>query len=238
MAAVATAEERTPHVPHGLSMEREPQGEPQAVSDIGRQLRDPPEAPRIVPNVDTRPRQPSARTAPTDDGATALRDRRIAQYEARLQNSQARASAAYDAGCRDPEPTAATGAGLLRGASHGYLLHPDQVSRPSQLAADTTDGPWARHQQRAHRLTPSQPRPASATQCGAHERVVETIGARMHQLPAPPPVDLGPMEMPDSPSAEEDMDEGCVGYPPQLASAPPIRGANPQWRKAFSSRPV
>ncbi len=181
--------------------------------DIGRQLLDPVEASQTVPSVDACPQQLSTRTAPTDDGATVLRDRRIAEYEARLQNSRARASAAYDAGYRDPELTAAMGAGLLRGAGHGYLLHPDRVSRPSPLAADTTDGPWARHQQRAHRLTLSQPRSASATQYCVHERVVETIGARMHRPPAPPPVNLCPMEMPDSPSAEEDTDEGFVGYP-------------------------
>ncbi len=160
--------------------------------DIGRRLWDPPEAPQIVPSVGTRPWQPE------DDGATALRDWHIAEYEARLQNSQARASAAYDAGCRDPEPVAATGAGLLRGARHDYLLHPDRVSRPSRLAADT----MGRHQQRAHRLTSSQPWTASAKQYGVHERVVETIGARMTRQLAPPPVSLGPMEMPDSPSAE------------------------------------
>ncbi len=145
--AVATAEEQNSRVPNGLSIGREPQEESGVSFDIGRQLRDLVEAPQLVPNVDTRLRQPSARTAPTDDGATALRDQHIAEYEARLQNSWARASAAYDAGCRDPEPTAATGTGLLRGARHGYLLHPDRVSQPSWLAADTTDGPWARHQQ-------------------------------------------------------------------------------------------
>ncbi len=145
--AVAAAEEQNPQAPNGLSIEREP-GVP---FDIGRQLREPVEAPQTAPNVDTRLRQPFTHMAPNDDGATALQDRRIAEYEARLQNSWARASAAYDAGCRDPEPVAATGAGLLRRAGHGYLLHPDQVSRPSRLAADTSDGPWARHQQRAHR---------------------------------------------------------------------------------------
>ncbi len=80
-----------------------------------------------MPNIDVRPRQLADRTAPADDGATALQDRRIAEYEARLQNIRARATAAYDAGYRDPEPTAATGAGLLRGAGHDYLLHPDRV---------------------------------------------------------------------------------------------------------------
>ncbi len=109
--------------------------------EIGRRLKDPVEAPQTVPNVNVRPRQLADRTAPIDDGATALRARRIAEYEARLQNSCAKAPAAYDVGYRDPEPTAATGTGLLRGAGHGYLLHPDQGSRPSRLAADTTDGP-------------------------------------------------------------------------------------------------
>ncbi len=221
--AETTVKEWYTRSPNGPPIAGEPQEEQGATFDIGRQLRDPVEAPQTVPNVDTRPRQLSTRPAPTDDGATGLRDRRIAEYDARLQNSRARASAAYDAGCRDLEHTAATGAGLLRGAGHGYLLHPDRVSRPSRLAADTTDGPWAPHQQRAHRLTPSQPRSASATQYGAHERVVETIGARMHRLPAPPPVNLFPMEMPDSPSAEEDTDEGFVGYPslPQVIRPQP-----------------
>ncbi len=154
---VSVAEEQYTRSPNGLSTGREPQEEFGVSFDIGRQLRDPVEAPQTVPNVDARPWQLAERTAPIDDGTTALRDRRLAEYEARLQNSCARASAAHDAGYRDPEPTAATGAGLLRGAGHGYLLHPDRVSQPSRLAADTTDGPWARHQQRAQRLTPSQP---------------------------------------------------------------------------------
>ncbi len=191
--AVTTAEKQHPQVPNGLSVEREPQEETGVPFEIGRWLQDLVEAPQTVPNIDVRPRQIADRKAPTDDGTTALRDRRIAEYEARLQNSRARSSAAYDAGYVGPEPTTATGTGLLRGAGHGYLLHPDRVRQPSRLAADTTDSPWARHQQRASSLTPSQPRPASATRYGAHERVVETIGARMHQLPAPPPVNLCPM---------------------------------------------
>ena len=191
--AESTVGEQYTCAPNGLSTGREPREETGVSFDIGRQLRDPVEAPQTVPNVDARPQQLAERTAPIDDGATALRDWRIAEYEARLQNSRARASAAHDAGYREPEPTTATGTGLLRGAGHGYLLHPDRVSRPSRLTAETTDGLWARHQQRAQRLTPSQPWSASATQYGAQERVVETIGARMHQLPAPPPVNLCPM---------------------------------------------
>ncbi len=209
---MSVAEEQYTRSPNGLSTGREPLEELGVPYDIGRQLRDLVEAPQTVPNVDARPRQTAERMAPIDDGATALWDRRLAEYEARLQNSRARASAAHDAGYRDPEPTAVMGAGLLRGTGHVYLLHPDRVSRPPRLAADTTDGPWARHRQQAQRLTPSQPRLVNATQCGAQERVVEMIGARMHRLPAPRPVNLCPMEMPDSPSPEEDTDEGFVGY--------------------------
>ncbi len=123
--AVPAAEERYTCSPNGLSTGGEPQEESGVLFDIGRQLRDPVEAPQTVPLVDVRPRQLAERTVPIDDGATALRDRRIAKYKARLENSCARASAAHDDGYIDPEPTAATGAGLLRGAGHGYLLHPD-----------------------------------------------------------------------------------------------------------------
>ncbi len=123
--AVTTAEGRYTRSPNGPSPVGEPHEEPEAVFDIGRQLRDPTEASQTVPSADTCPRHLPSHTAPEDDRATTLRDRRIAEYEARLQNSRARGSAAYDAGCRDPEPVAATGVGLLRGAGHGYLLHPD-----------------------------------------------------------------------------------------------------------------
>ncbi len=150
----------------------EPQEKPEVALDIGRQLRDPIEVLQTVPCVDAHPQYPPTCTAPEDDGATVLRDRRIAEYEARLQNSRARVSAAYDTGCRDPDPVATKGTGLLRGAGHSYLLHPDWVSRPSRLAADTMDSLWARHQWRTHRLTNSQPRPTSATRYGEHERVV------------------------------------------------------------------
>ncbi len=187
-AAVTTAEEWYSRSTNSPSMVGGPQKEPEVAFDVGRQLRDPIEAPQTVPHVDVRPWHTPTRTAPEDDGATALQDQRIAEYEARLKNSRARAAAAYDARCSDLEPVAATGTGLLRGAGHSYLLHPDRVSWSSRLAADMMDGPWARHQQRAHKLTSSQPRSASATQYCAHEYVVESIGARMTRQPAPRPV--------------------------------------------------
>ena len=85
--AVSTAEERYTHAPNGLSTGREPPEETGVSFDIGGQLGDPVEAPQTVPNVDARPRQLAERMAPIGDGATALQDRCIAEYEARLQNS-------------------------------------------------------------------------------------------------------------------------------------------------------
>ncbi len=86
-AAVTTAEERYSRSTNGSSLVGEPHEEPGMAFDIGRQLRDPIEAPQTVPSVDARPRQPPTRTAPEDDGAAALQDRHIAEYEARLQKA-------------------------------------------------------------------------------------------------------------------------------------------------------
>ena len=102
IAVVTTAEERYARSPNGSPMAGEPQEEQGATFDIDRQLWDPVETPQVVPSVHARPWQPSVSKAPEDDGATAVQDWRIAEYEARLQNSWARASAAYDAGCRSP----------------------------------------------------------------------------------------------------------------------------------------
>ncbi len=55
IAAVTTAKEWYSRARSGLSMVGEPQKEPEAAFDIGRQLRDPPEAPQTVPSVDTCP---------------------------------------------------------------------------------------------------------------------------------------------------------------------------------------
>ncbi len=182
---------------------------PEVGFDIGRQLSDPVEAPQTVPHMNECPRHPPTCTAPEDDGDIALQDRGIAEYEARVQ-----AHVVPEAGYRDPDLVATTDAGLLRGARHGYLLHPDRVSQPTRLAADATDSPWARHQQRAHRLTNSQPQLTSATRYGVHDRVREPLGTGTAWQPAPQPAPQGSMEMPDSPSEEEDTDEGFVGYPP------------------------
>ncbi len=43
-----------------------------------------------VPKVDVSPRTACMQLPPRDDGATLLRDRRLAEYEARVQRSKAR----------------------------------------------------------------------------------------------------------------------------------------------------
>ncbi len=119
-------------------------------------------APQVVPDTDMCLRDTRPRMAPVNDGATALRDRRLLEYEARLNHSQARPTATTEIGDERSDPVAATGGGILRGAGHGYLLHPQCASRPSRLAANVTDSPWARHQQRAQSLNRTSTRPSGS----------------------------------------------------------------------------
>ncbi len=98
-----------------------------------RQLPDTIGAPQVVPDTDMHLGDVRSRTAPVNDGATALRDRRLAEYEARLNNSQARPTATTEIGDERSDPMAATGSGILRGAGHGYLLQPP-VCQPTQTS--------------------------------------------------------------------------------------------------------
>ncbi len=65
---------------------------------------------------------------------------------------------------------AGTSGGILRGARHGYLLHPSCASRASRLAANVTDSPWARHQQRAQKLNGTSTRPVDVVYGDVHYR--------------------------------------------------------------------
>ncbi len=125
-------------------------------------------APQVVPDTDMRLRDARPRTTSVNDGATALRDRCLAEYEARLYHSQARPTATTEIGDERSDAMAATGSGILRLAGHGYLLHPQCASRPSRLAANVTDSPWARHQQRAQKLTKTSTRPSRAVYGDVH----------------------------------------------------------------------
>ncbi len=207
-----TAEEQYSRSTNEPSIVGEPQEVPEVAFNIGRQLRDPPEAPQTMPCIDVHPLHPPMRMAFKDDGATALRDWHTAKYEARLRNSQAQAPVAQILG-RDLDLIATTGAGLLRGAGYGYFLHPDRLSRPTWLTADLVDSPWAHHQQRADGFTNNQPRSTSASQYGVHDWVAEPLGTGMARQPAPQPIPQGSMEMPDPPSEGKETDEGYAVIP-------------------------
>ncbi len=155
------------------------------------------------------PDNPPVCMAPEYHGATVLRDRRIADYEARLRNSQTQAPVVPDTGYEDPYPVSTTGTGLLRGAT-SYS--------PCRLAGLLGWQPilWTANGLTAHRLTNSSLGLASATRYGVHDRdrVVEPIGLGITRQPAPQPRYQASMEMPDSLFEGEETDEGYVGYPP------------------------
>ena len=100
----------------------------------------------MVPSTDVQPKSTQMWLVPEDD---ALRDRWIAEYEARLRANWAQPMVEPEKGYDEPDPVATSGAGLLLGAGHSHLLHPGWVIRPTQLAVETMDRSWARHKQRA-----------------------------------------------------------------------------------------
>ncbi len=125
-------------------------------------------APQVVPDTDTRRMDARPRTAPVADGATALRSRRLTEYEARLKHSQARPTATTEIVDERSDPMVAMGGGILRGAEHGHLLHPGCASQPGRLPANVTDVPWARHQQGAQKLNGISAQPMDAIYGDVH----------------------------------------------------------------------
>ncbi len=106
----------------------DPQEVPRGAISATRQPPNVTGAPQVVSNTDMHPRDARPRTAPVDDGATMLRDRRLAEYEARLNHSQARPTATTVIGGGRSDPIFAMGGGILIVA--GHLLHPSCASRP------------------------------------------------------------------------------------------------------------
>ncbi len=94
----------------------EPQEVPWVAIPVNRRMQIETEAVQEVPKVDVRSRTARTQLAPEDDGATALRDRRLAEYEARLQHSQVRHPVRSENGPREGSPGATTGTGPMRGA--------------------------------------------------------------------------------------------------------------------------
>ncbi len=80
---------------------------------------------------------------------TALRDRRLANYEARLKQEEP----------VSPIPTAVVSASAPRSAEHYQMAHPGAGSASDPLRVGETVRPWTHHQERAHRLSarPEQP---------------------------------------------------------------------------------
>ncbi len=80
---------------------------------------------------------------------TALRDRHLANYEARLKQE----------GPVSPVLTAVVSASAPRSAEHDQMVHPGADSASNSLRAGETVSPWTRHQERTHRLSarPEQP---------------------------------------------------------------------------------
>ncbi len=197
-----------------LTATREPIGVQREPIMATRQFPDTTGASHVVPDTDMHLRDTHPQTAPAKDGATALRDRRLAEYEARLNHSQARPTATTEIGDERSDPVAATGGGILRGAGHGYLLHPQCASRPSQLAANVTNSPWARHPQRAQSLTRPSTRPLGAVYRDVHYREpgLEHEGTVPCQQFAPIQRCQASMETPDD-ASEEDAQPEFVPLP-------------------------
>ncbi len=117
----------------------EPQEVPQVAIPATQQTGLDTDAPQEVPKVDVHPRTARMQLAPKDDRATALQDRRLAEYKARLHRSQARPMVHPENGPREGSLGTTVGTGLMRVAGPGYLLHPSWASRPTRQAADIMD---------------------------------------------------------------------------------------------------
>ena len=72
---------------------------------------------------------------------TALRDRRLANYEARLKQEEP----------VSPVPTAVVSASTPSSAEHYQMVYPGTGSASDPLRIEETVSPWTRHQGRAHR---------------------------------------------------------------------------------------
>ena len=116
-----------------------------------------------------------------------------------------RPTATTEIGEERSDPMAATGSGVLIGAEHGYLLHPQCASRRSRLAANVTDSPWARHQQRAQSLNKTSTRPSGAVYRDVHYRKpgLEYEGTVPCQQYAPRQRYQASMDTPDDASEED-----------------------------------
>ncbi len=82
---------------------------------------------------------------------TALRDQRLAKYEAKLKQEEP----------VSPVPTAVVSASAPRSAEHYQMAYPGTGSASDPLRIGETASPWTRHQEHAHRLSARQEQPSA-----------------------------------------------------------------------------
>ncbi len=200
----------------------EPQEVPRGATTATRQPPSVTGAPQVLPDTDLCLRDARPQTASVDDGATALRDRCLAEYEARLNHSQARPTATMEIGDQRLDPMVAADGGILRGAGHGHLLHPSCASRPSRLVANVTDRPCARLQQRAQKLNWTSTRPLDAIYGDVHyrERGLEQEGPVLSRQFAPRPRYQASLETPDDASEKDAQNPEFMPLPRGMGTQP------------------
>ncbi len=109
----------------------------------------PPGASNTAPMAAARARSAPAARVDKSETETALCDRRLANYEARLKQE----------GSVSRVPNVMASASAPRGAEHSQMDHPgaDSASNPPRVGESVS--PWTRHREYAHRLSacPEQP---------------------------------------------------------------------------------
>ena len=106
-------------------------------------------ASNTVPTAATPARSAPAARVDKSGVETALRDRRLANYEARLKQEEPVSLV----------PTAVVSASAPHSTEHYQTVHPGAGGASNALRVGETVSPWKRHQERAHRLSarPEQP---------------------------------------------------------------------------------
>ncbi len=90
-----------------------------------------------VPMAAARARRAPAARVDKSGTETALRDRRLANYEARLKQEEP----------VSPVPTAVVSASAPRSTEHGQMVHPGAGSASKPLRVGEAISPWTRHQE-------------------------------------------------------------------------------------------
>ena len=102
-------------------------------------------APYTVPTAAALARSAPAARVNKRGTETALRDRRLASYEARFKQEE----------LVSPVSTAVVSASVPCSAEHGQMVHPGSGGTSNPLQVGEAVSPWTRHQEHAHLLAQS-----------------------------------------------------------------------------------